>query len=362
MVIAGIDGEVDFVGKRPISMPPPALKLGIDADALRGNWQVLDRLSGTARAGAAVKANGYGIGARVVVPELLAAGCQAFFVAHPREAAELLDLVPAAALSVLHGPLRDEDAAWMRAVGVKPVINSLPQARRWLGAGGGPCDLMVDTGINRLGLSLSELGSEAVGALDVDVLLSHLSSAEEVSPRNAVQLAGWREAQAAVPHRRASLANSAGIALGAAYHGDLTRPGLALYGGVPCDALAGSIRQVVRPQAAIMQVRAIAAGEAVGYNAVFVAPCDMRVGTIALGYADGYLRCWSGKGMLHAQGHRLPVLGRVSMDMTVIDLTHAPELTEGDWVEVDYHLPDAAAASGLSQYELLTLLGARFGR
>jgi alanine racemase len=345
-----------------LTLPPPALKLAIDTDALRANWRALDRLSGSASAGAAVKANGYGVGARAVVPELLAAGCRTFFVAHPREAAELLDLTAAASLTVLHGPLRAEDAAWMKAAGVKPVINSLLQARRWLDAGGGTCDLMVDTGINRLGLPLSELGSEIIAALNVDVLLSHLSSAEETSPRNGVQQARWREATAVVPHRRASLANSAGIALGSDYHGDLTRPGLALYGGVPCAALDGVIRQVVRPQAAVIQVREIAAGDAVGYNATFVAPKAMRVGTIALGYADGYLRCWSGKGVVTAGGASIPVLGRVSMDMTVIDLSATPEVGEGDWVEVDYDLPHSAAASGLSQYELLTLLGSRFGR
>jgi alanine racemase len=345
-----------------LTPPPPALKLAIDAEALRANWRVLDRLSGAASAGAAVKANGYGVGARVVVPELLAAGCLTFFVAHPREAAELLDLVAPASLSVLHGPLREEDAAWMRAAGVKPVINSLIQARRWRDAGGGACDLMVDTGINRLGLPLADLGSEIIAALDIDVLLSHLSSAEENSSRNAMQQAHWKDAAAAVRHRRVSLANSAGIALGSPYHGDLTRPGLALYGGVPCAALEGVIRQVVRPQAAVMQVREIAAGDAVGYNATFVAPRPMRVGTIALGYADGYLRCWSGKGVVTADGATIHVLGRVSMDMTVIDLSAAPEVSEGDWVEVEYALPHAAAASGLSQYELLTLLGSRFGR
>lgn len=343
-------------------LPATALKLSIDAEALRANWRTLDRLSGAANAGAAVKADGYGVGARVAVPELIAAGCHAFFVAHPREAGDLLDLLDPASVSVLHGPLRDEDAAWMKAVGVKPVINSLAQARRWRDAGGGACDLMVDTGINRLGLPLADLGDELVGALEVDALLSHLSSAEEDSPRNPLQLARWREARALVPHRRGSLANSAGIALGADYHGELTRPGLALYGGVPCAALAGAIRQVVRPQAAIMQVRDISAGEAVGYNATFTAPGAMRVGTIALGYADGYLRCWSGLGVMRAFGAALPVLGRISMDMTVIDLTAAPDLQEGDWVEADYDLPDAAAASGLSQYELLTLLGSRFGR
>jgi alanine racemase len=206
------------------------------------------------------------------------------------------------------------------------------------------------------------LGSELVARLEVDVLLSHLACADEDHGLNARQLRLWREACARVAHRRASLANSAGIALGADYHGDLTRPGIALYGGVPRGELAGRIGQVVRPMAALLQVRDVPAGETIGYNATFVAPQAMRVGTIALGYADGYLRCWSGKGMLRSDGIALPVLGRVSMDMTAIDLSAAPQLREGDWVEADYTLPDAAAASGLSQYELLTLLGQRFGR
>jgi alanine racemase len=178
-----------------------------------------------------------------------------------------------------------------------------------------------------------------------------------------VQCARWNDAICAMPHRRASLANSAGIMLGEAYHGDLTRPGLSLYGGIARPEMAAEIRQVARPMAAIMQVREISAGEGVGYNSTFIAPAMMRVGVIALGYADGYLRCWSGgKGAMVSQGRRLPVLGRVSMDMTVIDLAEAPELLEGDWVEANYDLVEGAAASGLSQYELLTLLGRRFAR
>lgn len=344
------------------TLPPPPLRLAIDREALAANWRVLDRLSGTAAAGAAVKADAYGTGVAASVPALRDAGCRDFFVAHWSEVPAVLDHVPPASVSVLHGPLTAADAAFARAAGVRPTINSVLQARLWAEAGGGPCDLMVDSGINRLGVALSDLGDEAIGRLEIDVLMSHLASADEVSPLNALQLRRWEEARRATPHARASLANSAGITLGAAWHGDLTRPGLALYGGVPCAALAGEIRQVARPQAALMQVRTISAGDGVGYNATFVADREMRVGTIALGYADGYLRTWSGKGMLRHEGRPLPVLGRVSMDMTVVDLTAAPELREGDWLEADYSLPEAAAVSGLSQYELLTLLGRRFGR
>jgi alanine racemase len=343
--------------------PAPSLRLDLDRAALAANWRALDRLSGPASAGAAVKADAYGLGATRVVPVLADAGCRDFFVAHWAEAAELHGLAPAGTLSVLHGPVSAAECEFARAAGVRPVLNSLAQVARWQGAGGGACDLMIDTGMNRLGLTMAELGDPALAGLEIDVLHSHLTSADEDSPSNAAQLAAWQAACAQVPHRRAALANSAGIALGAAYHGALTRPGLALYGGVPRAEVAGVVQQVARPMAQVLQLRSLTSGEGVGYNATFVAPGPMRVGVVALGYADGFLRAWSaGRGVMRHGSAALPVLGRVSMDLTIIDLAAAPDLAEGDWVTLDYALPAAAAASGLSQYELLTLLGRRFAR
>jgi alanine racemase len=347
----------------PPESPPAALRLDIDRAALAANWRALDRLSGSASAGAAVKADAYGIGARTAVPVLWEAGCRDFFVTYASEAAEVIDLVPPERIALLHGPLREADAAWAQQNGARVVINSLEQAKRWLNAGGGLCDVMIDTGINRLGLPMDMLGDPLLTRLEIDVLMSHLASADEDAALNTLQCARWNEARAALTHRRASLANSAGIVLGEAYHGDLTRPGLSLYGGIARPELTDVIRPVARPMAAIMQVRELSAGDGVGYNSTYIAPAPMRVGVIALGYADGYLRAWSqGRGAMVHQGRRLPVLGRVSMDMTVIDLAAAPELIEGDWVEADYALVEGASASGLSQYEMLTLLGRRFAR
>lgn len=343
-------------------LPPATLRLSIDRDALAANWRALDRLSGQARAGAAVKADAYGLGIAVAAPVLRDAGCQDFFVAHWQEVPALLAHVPVNRVAVLHGPMTALDAAFAKAAGVKPVINSLHQAQLWIDTGGGVCDLMVDTGINRIGLNMADLNDPLIAQLQIDVLHSHLASADEDSALNAAQQSRWNAARDFVQHKRASLANSAGIALGPDYHGDLTRPGLSLYGGIPCAALAAEIRQVVTPEAALMQIRDIAAGDSVGYNATFVADRPMRIGVVSLGYADGYLRAWSGKGMLRSMGRPVPVIGRVSMDMTVVDLTAAPDLREGDWLQVDYSLPEASAATGLSQYELLTLLGRRFAR
>ena len=341
-------------------LPPPSLRLIIDNQALADNWLALDRMSGTARAGAAVKADCYGLGVDCCVPALWQAGCRDFFVAHWSEVPGVIAHVPANRVAVLHGPQTPEDAAFARETGVRPVIDSLRQARLWGEAGGGPCDLMIDSGINRLGIGPAELADPAVQALDVHTLLSHLACADEDVAMNPRQLAVFHDCLPAIAHRQASLANSAGIALGGDYAFDLTRPGLALYGGVPRPELAGRIAQVAYPQAALIQTRTIGAGASVGYNATFTAPADMRIGVVSLGYADGILRSWAGAHFLHGE-RKLPILGKVSMDMIVIDLDAAPELSDGDWVELPYHLPDAAQQTTLSQYELLTILGNRFG-
>ena len=343
-----------------IAAPPATLRLDIDRDALAYNWRTLDRMSGSARAGAAIKANCYGLGTDACLPTLRDAGCRDYFVAHWSEVAGAAQHVPSAQIAVLHGPGNAQEAAFARASGAVPVINSVHQAKVWREAGVGPCHVMVDTGINRLGVSMAQLQHPAVQELEVQVLLSHLACADEDSAMNARQQALFDDARASIAHREASLANSAGIALGPAYHYDLTRPGLALYGGVPRESLGSVLRQVAYPKAALIQTRNIEAGESVGYNARFVATAPMRIGVVSLGYADGILRAWGGQ-HLSSEGRVLPILGKVSMDMIVVDLGLASELREGDWIDVPYELAQAAQQTGLSQYELLTILGKRFG-
>jgi alanine racemase len=341
-------------------LPPPTLRLDIDAEALADNWRTLNRMSGSARAGAAVKADAYGLGVSKVVPALANAGARNFFVAHWCEVPGVIAHLPPSQLSVLHGPLTDADCAFARATGVRPVLNSLEQVARWQACGGGLCDVMVDTGINRIGVPMDALGDPSLAGLNVDTLMSHLASADEDSAQNQQQLGRFRKAILAIPARRLSLANSAGIALGADYAFDLTRPGLALYGGVPRAEFAGRMRQVAYPRAAIIQVRELQAGDGVGYNAAFVAAQPMRAGVVSLGYADGFLRSRGPGQSLLSGGVALPLLGKVSMDMVVVDLTSVPQVGEGDWLDVPFDLPTVSANSGLSQYELLTTLGRRF--
>ncbi|WP_292628829.1 alanine racemase [Novosphingobium sp. 28-62-57] len=345
-----------------IKAPPATLRLSLDSAALAANWRALDALSGTAAAGAAVKANAYGLGAARVVPLLAAAGCRDFFVAHWSEVPALLPHVPAERIAVLHGPVNRDEADFARSTGTRPVLNSLSQIQLWAQSGGGPCHLMVDTGMNRLGLELCHLADPAIAALDIDICMSHLASADEDVAQNEAQRLRFADVRAAIAARRYSFANSAGIALGAAFHADLTRPGIALYGGIVRPELAGVIQPVARPEAMVLQVRQLQPSDKVGYNALFTATAPMRVGVLSLGYADGYLRCWTGKGRFSWQGRSIPTLGRVSMDLTIVDLSDCPDCAEGDWLAADYDLPLAAQQTGLSQYELLTLMGQRFSR
>lgn len=334
----------------------------MDGEALAANWLMLDAMSGAASAGAAVKANAYGLGAARAVQVLAQAGCRDFFVAHWAEAIDLLPHVAAENIAVLNGPLNEHDVAFAQQTGVMPVLNSLSQVRLWQAGGGGPCHLMVDTGMNRLGIGMDDLGAIAIAGLEIDICLSHLASADEDVPQNECQRLKFADVRRQIAARRYSLANSAGVALGADYHADLTRPGLALYGGIARREFAGRIAPVAFPEAAVIQVRTLSPGDLVGYNGTYCADRKMQVGILAMGYADGYLRCWSGKGRFVWQGREVSVLGRVSMDLTIVDLSAVPDCREGDWLGAVYDLPLAAQSSGLSQYELLTLMGQRFLR
>ena len=217
---------------------------------------------------------------------------------------------------------------------------------------------MIDTGINRLGLRPTEIA--ALDGLMIETLHSHLACGDEDSALNPMQLERFRAIAAAVPAKRYSFSNSAGICLGRDYSFDLVRPGLSLYGGIPRPEAEGHIRQVARVEAQIVQRRTIPDGESCGYGATFIAKEDTEAAILNIGYADGYLRGFSSHGSAFSGEYALPVLGRVSMDLIAVGVDAAPGLKEGDWVEIDYDLPSASRQSGLSQYELLTTLGSRF--
>ena len=336
------------------------LRLTVDTAALVANWRWFAARGGAAACGAAVKADGYGLGAREVVAALARAGAHDFFVASWSEAVALGEMPAGARLAVLHGVQDGEMAAALGSPAV-PVLNTVAQVARWRDTGR-PCDVMVDTGMNRLGLSAADVAAGALDGLRVDTVHSHLACADTPEhPANARQLAAFRAVVAALPSVRASLANSAGVCLGPDYAFGLTRPGLGLFGGVPGPAAAGHVAPVARLQARVVQVRSVAAGDSVGYGATWTAACDSRIAVLNLGYADGYRRALAAAGTVVAGGVACPLAGRVSMDLIAADVT-AADVGEGDWVDIAFDLLVLAAAAQCSQYELLTGLGHRYAR
>jgi alanine racemase len=363
------------------------LRLTLDGDALAANWRWLAARSGGAACGAAIKADGYGLGARKVAARLQAEGCRDFFVATWAEAEALAPWPEGLNLSVLHGVGPDDMEAALSSL-ARPVLNSVEQVARWRESGQGrPCDVMVDTGMNRLGLTPQQARSGLLDGLRVQTLMSHLACADE--PEHAMnerQLASFRALRQDIPAQRYSLANSAGICLGEKYAFGLTRPGLALYGGIPVPGNAmqeQGLRPVVHMDAQVIQVRDVLEGQSIGYGATFVAPWDMKIAILNLGYADGYLRLQGEVGYAKAGDRICPILGRISMDLMAVevpraglmrcielragsepDISHEAidgvDLREGDWLSMPYRLPELAGP--LSQYELLTILGARFER
>lgn len=335
------------------------LRLTIDRSAIQSNWRWLQDYAGVP-AGAAVKAEAYGLGAREATEALIEAGCRDFFVSTWAEAERLGNLPEGVSLVVLHGVGLDDAEAALR-LSARPCLNSANQVARWKEiAPDRACDVMIDTGINRLGLRPTEIG--LLDGLMIDTLHSHLACADEDSAMNGMQLERFRAVASVVPANRYAMANSAGICLGREYSFDLVRPGLALYGGVPRAEAEGNIRQVARVEAQVVQRRTIPVGETCGYGATFHANEDAEAAILNIGYADGYLRGFSSHGSAFVGEYALPVLGRVSMDLLAVGVDAAPQLSEGDWVEIDYDLPGASKQSGLSQYELLTTLGSRFER
>ena len=335
------------------------LRLTINRSAIQSNWRWLAERAGVAT-GAAVKADGYGLGARETTEALIEAGCRDLFVSTWTEAEALGKLPESVSLMVLHG-VGPDDADAASRLPARPCLNTVEQVARWKEiAPDRACDVMIETGINRLWLRPTEVG--VLEGLAIDTLHSHLACAEDDDPLNGMQLERFRAVATAVQARRYSFANSAGVCLGRDYSFDLVRPGLSIYGGVPREEAAGNIRQVARVEAQIVQRRTIPKGESCGYGATFIAKEDTEAAILNIGYADGYLRGFSSHGSAFVGEYALPVLGRVSMDLIAVGCDAASGLSEGDWVEIDYDLPSASKQSGLSQYELLTTLGSRFER
>lgn len=350
-------------------------RITVDLAALATNWRRLaGQLDEGTACGAAVKADCYGLGDAPCLQALWIAGCRSYFVATPQEGATVRRHLPDAVIHVLNG-LYPGAASFYAANGLRPCLGSPDEVAEWREAGApGPAALHVDTGISRLGLTAEEAEAVAGGPpLDLALIMSHLACADMPgNPMNQAQLARFRALADLFPGVPRSLANSAGIFLGPDFHFELARPGIALYGGQASALEESRLDPVVTLEARILQVHTLRKGGAIGYGATFIAPRDMRVAMVAAGYADGFLRAAGSTDTKTGAeawlaGHRLPALGRISMDMSAFDVSEVPEgiAVRGAFVELfgrNVAVDDTAARAGTIGYELLTSLGPRFAR
>ena len=353
-------------------MPPDAqfAAVRIDLDALARNFNLLRARAAPAECAAVVKANAYGLGVERVVRRLLREGCRRFFVATAAEARELRAIAAEAFVGVFEGAL-EGTVSTLVALGARPVLNTLEQVERW--GQNGPALLHLDTGMNRLGLSAADVGvlaqrRDLISSLSLEFVMTHLACADEPDhPQNAEQLARFERLRGQLPAARTTIGNSAGTLIDAAHRGDLVRPGIALYGGNPFSSLPNPMESVVTLTAPILQLRDIAEPETVGYGATYVASSPARLAVVGLGYADGYPRALSNSGTAAVHGRRVPVVGRVSMDLLCVDVGGLPrdDVRVGDAVELigpTIGVDEVAAAAGTISYEVLTGLGARLVR
>lgn len=337
--------------------------LSIDLDAIAANWRALDRMSDpTTQTAAVVKADAYGLGAKRVVRALAEAGARRFFVAVAEEAAAVRQaLGPGPQINILSGHMAS-DTQLIHDLDLTPMLNSIDQITRHLEAlPGHPFGIQLDTGMNRLGLEAEEW--EAVAALVLDagpeLVMSHLACADEPDhPMNEAQLVEFHAMTDGIGVPR-SFAATGGILLGPEYHFELTRPGVGLYGGRPfVDA-----RQVVGLSLPVIQVREVQPGEIVGYSCGWTAEQPSLIATVAAGYADGLTRRYSNAIHLWAGEVPCPVVGRVSMDLITVDVSHLRQIPQSlDILSPMQGVDDLADIAGTIGYEVLTSLGHRYAR
>jgi alanine racemase len=355
-----------------------AATLTINLDALMANYRLLSERFTGRHVGAAVKANAYGIGQAWAAPALYKAGCRIFFVAVTREGVELRDILgPGPEIYILSGAAAAEIPAFVE-YDLRPALNHLGQIEDWSKAARAdnvqrPAALHIDTGMARLGLPEYELVTllaerQRLDGVDLKLIMTHLACADEPhNIANAVQLDMFREIAAEFPDVEASFANGAGILNGPENHFDVARAGLALYGGNPTNDGPNPMAEVVHLKAKILQIREIDSPQAVGYGASHRATGPARIATVPVGYADGYPRSLGNRGFAVVSGTRVPVVGRVSMDLITLDVTDVPAHLSVPGCEVDLlggPVPSGELApfADTIDYELFTRLGRRFHR
>lgn len=343
----------------------------IDLAAIAKNYQILQQKAGRAEVASVVKANAYGLGIEQVAKALEKAGSKSFFVANLDEGIELRSILPKSSIYIFHGVRKDQEEIFVRN-SLIPVLNDLYQIKLWNDYAAKHSKKLaaiihIDTGMNRLGLQIKDIDKISRNNIELKYVMSHLARSSEDSAMNKQQLEkfiGARRNFVGVP---ATLANSSGIFLGTDYCCDMARTGIALYGSNPIPKDKNPMQNVVTLKTKILQIRQVDSATTVGYGATKEVDAGSRLATIPVGYADGYLRSLSNKGSAYVEGIEAPIVGRVSMDLIVVDITQAPEqkIKVGTEIElIGRHVPVDLVAknAGTIGYEILTSLGMRYKR
>lgn len=356
--------------------------LTIDLGAVRANWAKLNQASGRAEVAGVLKADAYGLGLEPIMRTLSSEGCRTYFVATIDEGRRARLTQPGATIFILDGLLPGAEPNYT-GFDLRPCLSSLPEVRDWAAYSRArgrklPAALHIDTGMNRMGLSEDEIDQllaepQILDNFEVCLVLTHLACADNPSnAMNEIQRQRFDYLRAKLPAAPASVSNTAGTFAGAAYHYDLVRPGIGLYGGRAREDQPNPMASVVTCAARIMQVREIAPGASIGYGATYRVTRHSRIATLGVGYADGFLRALSvASGEAGTVGyigdHPVPIVGRVSMDYITVDVTGVPDtlVRRGAWVEVmgqRITVDDLTDRAGTIGYEFLTRLGQRVHR
>lgn len=344
-------------------MPRASGQLTIRLDALASNYTFLTKQAPGAKVAGVVKAGGYGLGIGPVAETLSSGGCEEYFVATLQEGIELRSILPKANIAILGGLFKGAEDLY-NAHNLTPVINSMEELSR---IDKQTVILHIDTAMNRLGIKTHEASKAAQEGKNIHAIMTHFACADEHKhPLNALQYQRFMEAAAHFPDAQKSLCNSAGMFLSDDYHLDIARPGMALYGLNPTPHTDNPMRHVVELEAQILQIHDGRKDESAGYGASHVFDDNTPLATVAIGYADGFHRALSGKGKLYYQGQPCPIIGRVSMDTTIINLSGLEDMPKpGDMIEIlgSYQSADEIADNACTiGYEVLTNLGARWQR
>lgn len=331
-------------------------RLLVKIEALLDNYSTFVNASSD-ETGAVVKADAYGTGATHIAPLLADAGCEHFFTGTLQEALAIRSLVEGT-IYTLTGAVDEDSFTTMRERNITPVLYSTEQLTAWRNRGGGSAALQVDTGMQRLGMSPQELLVEEFSNSEIGLLMTHLACADQPEHRlNELQIQLFEEVAERFPDAKTSIGNSAGTLNGERFQGNVTRPGIGLYGGNPYSQLPNPMNVVCTLEGRVLQTRLVRNGQSIGYGASYVPSRDLEVAIVGLGYADGIPRLLSNKGYLAFEGTRLPILGRVCMDLVNIDMSEAPKIKTGDFVEFfgsTITVDEVASMTSTISYEVLT--------